>query len=153
SSYYLAWAFLTELPWQLLWFWLKVAFNLGMPIFVLTFVIAMTGLIVIPILVSFRLVTAVSAMAIRPGEKAVARSWQATRGNFWRIIFGMLGVSPIFFICTVIPLILTEIFGGDGAPSWSNPMSYIDAMGQLVLSWFTLAFIAFCGKHFRIAVD
>jgi len=151
SLYLLAIAAITQLPWSWLGFWLQAAFNRRMPVFVLTFVIAMGLLTILPVVVSFRLVTAVPAMAVGRGTGVLARSWQRTHGNFFRIAFGTL-------VVVAVPMGIQgylNILNDSDAPSWKTPLSVVEsavaALAELLSAWFSLAFAGFCTRHFGIA--
>jgi hypothetical protein len=151
SLYLLAIAVLAKLPWSWLGFWLQAAFNRGMPVFALTFVIAMGLLTIVPAVVSFRLVTALPAMAVGQGAGVLARSWQRTYGNFLRIALGTLAVAAV-------PGGINAYLGflnDSDAPTWKTTLSVVEsvlgALAELLTAWFLLAFAAFCTRHFDIA--
>jgi hypothetical protein len=148
SLYWLAYAVVSQLPWNWLGFWLEAAFHRGMPVLVLTFVIAMGLLLIVPVVVSFRLVTALPAMVFGQGAGVLARSLQQTRNNFWRIFLGTIVVVAVPDIVQIYPGILND----SDAPT-SLVASAITALADLISVWFWLAFAAFCAEHFGISAQ
>jgi hypothetical protein len=121
-------------------------------VFVLTFVVVMIGITLIPTLLSLRILTALPAIMLRASQGTLARSWQATRGSTWRIAIGMLVITiPAFLLFSMIPSLVSET----SALPWSDPFKLavvgLGALGELITSWFSLAYVAFCAKHFQTA--
>jgi len=139
---------------------LLAALNLA-PVAALLTVLGSIGALVFEILLAVRLSLTLPAVVLErlsPGV-AIKRSWQLTRGSFWRMFGILLLTLLIVIVATYVLVIPFEILGGVagggfgmfGAPTASGTALIIAAVGSILAA--TVTWPVFVGVNVLLYVD